>query len=274
MLPPEVNRLPSDLDLGNDLEQYLATIAVSDVDGEDGLALAGAGTSPTADEVVSEADLKIVISKHGIHREDNRNTPEHTFVVSKEKWFTIELKLVDTLNRLAVHNTLEVEVGLVFESGSAVPVAGPHEQLLHGQHLRTTFIDGLAHFKLKMGPTVLSQRHGEQKFRVVVQPTDEGLRSALTMCTIHSAPMKSVTKLFRNKQPAASNALAVAGAARPLERKGCARRRRLSSSSSPPPPPPPPTHNPSSSALPALVRVQAPRCRASLRRRARRGRSR
>lgn len=157
----------------------------------------------SADRQLELSELRIRIARHTIHREDNQGTDQSVFVVSKDRWYFIDLQLTDLVGRLAAQNTLKVSADIVFENGQEVPVAGPHDQRLVGPQ-ETTIINGLGTFKLKMGPSILSQRHGEQKFRVRICPSDVMVSQANPALTIHSAPMKSVTKLFRKKPEAAA----------------------------------------------------------------------
>lgn len=154
-----------------------------------------------ADGVVPMSDLRIQITNHTIHRKDHPGTEKETYVVSKDRWFQLHLSLVNRLGQLAVENTLQVDVTLIYENGNQVPLAGSDARLLESasQSLTMTFINGTGHFKLKMGASILSHNHGEQKFMLRVEPSDPTLRHDYSELIVHTAPLKSVTKLYRKK---------------------------------------------------------------------------
>ena len=60
---------------------------------------------------------------------------------------------------------------VVYASGMPVVPLVPGENLFFGPS-KAEVIQGKCAFKLKMGPSILSQRHGEQKFRVRVWPVE------------------------------------------------------------------------------------------------------
>ncbi|KAL1518617.1 hypothetical protein AB1Y20_002905 [Prymnesium parvum] len=173
-------------------------VMVTDMEnGPESVGFPGGSFLEHADRELHPSELRIRVAKHTIHREDNKGTDQHVFVVSKDRWFTLELHLTDQEGRLAVQNTLGVRAHVIFENGHEVPVA-EHEPRLLGADSQT-FINGTATFKLRMGNSILSQRHNEQKFRIRVEPMDPAVKETYSVLTIHSAAMRSVTKLHRRK---------------------------------------------------------------------------
>ena len=150
------------------------------------------------DDAVDLGGLRLLITKHTIHREDHVGSANHSYVVSKEKWFWLGIQLVDGQGRMAVGNTLDLSACVVYESGVPVNSLVASEPLLLGQ-LEAQVIRGEAQFKLKMGSSTLSQKHNNQKFRICVHPSDPATRDTPPHLTIHSTPMVSMTKLFRKR---------------------------------------------------------------------------
>ena len=150
------------------------------------------------DDAVDLGGLRLLITKHTIHREDHVGSANHSYVVSKEKWFWLGIQLVDGQGRMAVGNTLDLSACVVYESGVPVNSLVASEPLLLGQ-LEAQVIRGEAQFKLKMGSSTLSQKHNNQKFRICVHPSDPATRDTHPHLTIHSTPMVSMTKLFRKR---------------------------------------------------------------------------
>ena len=107
------------------------------------------------DDAVDLGGLRLLITKHTIHREDHVGSANHSYVVSKEKWFWLGIQLVDGQGRMAVGNTLDLSACVVYESGVPVNSLVASEPLLLGQ-LEAHVIRGVAQFKLKMGSSTLS----------------------------------------------------------------------------------------------------------------------
>jgi hypothetical protein len=155
----------------------------------------------------SFAGLRLVIEKHNVHKvevpAEHHNGENREYTVSNLKTFKMEVALVNSSNELARDVHVALHASLLYENEQNVLRPNDGEPILIGE-TKVLIIGGRAHFRLKVGPTVLTTKHEKQRFRVSIAPNSEHLRIQFPQLTVLSEPFKSVTKLDR-KPPAASS---------------------------------------------------------------------
>ena len=145
-------------------------------------------------------ELETLIHTHADREDPDTEDTEH--IVSTLSFFTVEVGLVNSSKELVGGVHVGLSASLVYENGQAVVLQpGDETEILKGE-TGVVIIDGRGVFRLQMGPSVLSSKHGKQRFRVKIAPSSEHLCSLFPDLTVLSQPIKSMAK--PNRKPSAS----------------------------------------------------------------------
>ena len=145
-------------------------------------------------------ELETLIHTHADREDPDTEDTEH--IVSNLSFFTVEVFLVNSSKELVGGVHVGLSASLVYENGQAVVLQpGDETEILKGE-TGVVIIDGRGVFRLQMGPSVLSSKHGKQRFRVKIAPSSEHLCSLFPDLTVLSQPIKSMAK--PNRKPSAS----------------------------------------------------------------------
>ena len=146
-------------------------------------------------------ELETLIHTHADREDPDTEDTEH--IVSTLSFFTVEVGLVNSSKELVGGVHVGLNASLVYDNGQAVVLQpGDETEILKGE-TGVVIIDGRGVFRLQMGPSVLSSKHGKQLFRVKIAPSSEHLCSLLFPdLTVLSQPIKSMAK--PNRKPSAS----------------------------------------------------------------------
>ena len=145
-------------------------------------------------------ELETLIHTHADREDPDTEDTEH--IVSNLSFFTVEVGLVNSSKELVGGVHVGLSASLVYDNGQAVVLQpGDETEILKGE-TGVVIIDGRGVFRLQMGPSVLSSKHGKQRFRVKIAPSSEHLCSLFPDLTVLSQPIKSMAK--PNRKPSAS----------------------------------------------------------------------